>query len=145
MKEFQTWHFFINGGCKNVWNKWSSVRGLFILSLLSLLLIFFKKSFGINTTTFKSKFQKICSVLQIKISNKCDWFYLYFFCFLSPYMFRALTGPSSGVSLAVVMLPFDSCSVVDCSCVRGGGLVVRQGHHHGDTNSQQHCKHQMVA
>jgi hypothetical protein len=39
-------------------------------------------------------------------------------------MFRALTGPSSGVSLAVIMIPFGSCSVVDCSCVRGGGLVV---------------------
>jgi hypothetical protein len=46
--------------------------------------------------------------------------YLYFVCFLSPYMFRAFTGPSSGVSLAVVMLPFGSCSVVDCSFVRGG-------------------------
>jgi hypothetical protein len=38
-------------------------------------------------------------------------------------MFRALIGPSSGVSLAV-MLPFGSYSVVDCSCVRGCGLVV---------------------
>jgi hypothetical protein len=71
--------------------------------------------------------------------------YLYFICFLSPYMFRALIGPSSGVSLAVIMLPFGSCSVVDCSCVRGGGLVVQQGHLHGRTNSQQHYKNQMVA
>jgi hypothetical protein len=54
--------------------------------------------------------------------------YLYFVCFLSPYMLRALTGPSSGVSLAVIMLTFGSCSVVDCSCVRGGGLVVLKVH-----------------
>jgi hypothetical protein len=29
--------------------------------------------------------------------------YLYFLCFLSPYMFRALTGPSSGVSWAACL------------------------------------------
>jgi hypothetical protein len=70
--------------------------------------------------------------------------YLYFVSFLSPYMFRALTHPSSGVSLAIIMLPFGSCSVVDCSCAPGGGLVV-QGQLHGRTTSQQHCKNQMVA
>jgi hypothetical protein len=63
--------------------------------------------------------------------------YLYFVCYFSPYMFQALTGPSSGVSLTVIMLPFRSCSVIDCSCVRGGGLVVRQGHLHGRTDSKQ--------
>jgi hypothetical protein len=37
--------------------------------------------------------------------------YLYFIYLLSPYMFRAFLGPSSGVSQAVVMLPFGSCNV----------------------------------
>jgi hypothetical protein len=50
-------------------------------------------------------------------------------------MFRALTGPSSGVSLAVIMLPFGSCSVVDCSCVRGGGLVVLMLRNNGDIST----------
>jgi hypothetical protein len=37
--------------------------------------------------------------------------YLYSIYLLSPYMFRAFLGPSSGVSQAVVMLPFGSCNV----------------------------------
>jgi hypothetical protein len=31
--------------------------------------------------------------------------YLYFLCFLSPYMFRAFTGPSSGVSISTARPP----------------------------------------
>jgi hypothetical protein len=49
------------------------------------------------------------------------------------YMFRAFTGPSSGVSWGVAMLPFGSC--------RACWLSVRpwrwQGHLHGHTDSQQ--------
>jgi hypothetical protein len=52
-------------------------------------------------------------------------------------MFRALTGPSSGVSLAVIMLTFGSCSVVDCSCVRGGGLVLPPLTHEQSTTLQE--------
>jgi hypothetical protein len=52
-------------------------------------------------------------------------------------MFRALTGPLSGVSLTVIMLPFGSCSVVDCSCVRGSGLVVPPRRHEQSTTLQE--------
>jgi hypothetical protein len=36
--------------------------------------------------------------LQINVPTDVTNYYLYFLCLLSPYMFRAFTGPSSGVS-----------------------------------------------
>jgi hypothetical protein len=49
--------------------------------------------------------------LQINVPTDATNYYLYFLCFLSPYMFRAFTGPLSGVSWAAVLLPFGSCRV----------------------------------
>jgi hypothetical protein len=61
--------------------------------------------------------------------------YLYFLRFLLPYMFRAFTGPSSGVSWAAAMLPFGSCRV--CWLSVRLWRCVGQGHLHGRTDSQQ--------
>jgi hypothetical protein len=63
---------------------------------------------GIQQNVHKSK------AVTVTISyNKCFQqmrlvLYLYFIYILSPYVFRAFLGPSSGVSQAVVMLPFGS-------------------------------------
>jgi hypothetical protein len=67
----------------------------------------FRNGASLNFFVFLSFLYRASSIdLQINVSNRCNWFYLYFLYFLSPYMFRVFTGPSSGVSLAVIMLPF---------------------------------------
>jgi len=61
------------------------------------------------------------SCVTIRITNRCDFLYYVFISFFSsfPYMFRAFTGPSSGVFQAVVfMLSFGSCSALSIVCVR---------------------------
>jgi hypothetical protein len=95
------------------------------------------------------KSEKYCKILELwmlliehencRLQNKSfqqmqPIIYLYCICYFSPYMFQALTRPSSGVSWAACfMLPFGSCSAVVCLCVRGR------------TDRQQHCMNQMVA
>jgi hypothetical protein len=65
--------------------------------------------------------------------------YLYCMYYFSPYMFRALTGPSSGVSWAACLC----CHLVHAVLLSvrafaDGGLV------RGRTDRQQHCMNQMV-
>jgi hypothetical protein len=55
--------------------------------------------------------------------------YLYCICYFSPYMFRALTGPSSGVPWAACLCHHLAHAVLlSVRASADGGLVVRQGH-----------------
>jgi hypothetical protein len=60
----------------------------------------FNPQFKLRIYLFSFRFSVPCIVyrLQINILTDATNLYLYFLCFLSPYMFRAFTGPSSGVS-----------------------------------------------
>jgi hypothetical protein len=53
--------------------------------------------------------------------------YLYCICYFSPYMFRALTGPSSGMSWAACLCHHLAHAVLlSVRASADGGLVVRQ-------------------
>jgi len=60
-----------------------------------------------------------CPYFTIKVTNWCDFCDISLFTFpRCPYMFRAFTSPSSGVSSAAVyVLPLGSCSALLFVCV----------------------------
>jgi hypothetical protein len=75
---------------------------------------------------------------------------LYCICYFSPYMFRALTGPSSGVSWAACLCHhFVHAVLLSVRASADGGLVVLSTEYkttvRGRTDRQQHYMSQMVA
>jgi len=72
-----------------------------------------------NHTKFRANLPRIF-YFTIKVTNWCDFCDISLFTFpCYPYMFRAFTSPSSGVSSAAVyVLPLGSCSALLFVCVR---------------------------
>jgi hypothetical protein len=63
--------------------------------------------------------------------------YLYSYVSSHPTCFGPLLAHHQGCPELLLCYHLALAVLVGCSCVRGGGLAVRQDHLHGRTNSQQ--------